>query len=38
LVQSARVAHRDLLEEIGGTATELRYVGQFYSSNGISNE
>ncbi len=32
------VAHRELLEEIGGTAGELRHVGQFYTSNGISNE
>lgn len=31
-------ARRELLEEIGGTAAELRYVGQFYTSNGISNE
>jgi ADP-ribose pyrophosphatase len=31
-------AHRELLEEVGGTATDLRYVGQFYTSNGISNE
>jgi ADP-ribose pyrophosphatase len=37
LVQSARVAHRELLEEIGGTAAEMRFVGQFYTSNGISN-
>jgi ADP-ribose pyrophosphatase len=26
------------LEEVGGIATDLRYVGQFYTSNGISNE
>jgi hypothetical protein len=26
------------LEEIGGTATELHFVGQFYTSKGISNE
>ncbi len=32
------VARRELLEEVGGTAGELRYVGQFYTSNGISNE
>jgi ADP-ribose pyrophosphatase len=31
-------ARRELLEEIGGTAADLRYVGQFYTSNGISNE
>ncbi|MGD9315436.1 MAG: NUDIX hydrolase [Anaerolineae bacterium] len=38
LVQSEEVAHHELLEEVGGTATDLRYVGQFYTSNGISNE
>jgi ADP-ribose pyrophosphatase len=32
------VAHRELREEVGGTAEELRYIGQFYTSNGISNE
>jgi 8-oxo-dGTP pyrophosphatase MutT (NUDIX family) len=32
------VAQHELLEEVGGTATELRYVGQFYTSNGICNE
>ena len=32
------VAHRELLEEVGGEAAELRFVGQFYTSNGISNE
>ena len=32
------VARRELLEEVGGTAAQLRYVGQFYTSNGISNE
>jgi ADP-ribose pyrophosphatase len=32
------VARREFSEEIGGTAADLRYVGQFYSSNGISNE
>jgi ADP-ribose pyrophosphatase len=31
-------ARRELLEEIGGTARELRAIGQFYTSNGISNE
>ena len=31
-------ARRELLEEIGGTARDLRLVGQFYTSNGISNE
>jgi ADP-ribose pyrophosphatase len=38
LEQSAVIARRELREEIGGTAAELRYVGQFYTSNGISNE
>jgi len=32
------VTHRELLEEVGGTAAELRYVDQLYTSNGISNE
>jgi ADP-ribose pyrophosphatase len=32
------VAERELLEETGGTAAELRYIGRFYTSNGISNE
>ena len=32
------VARRELLEEVGGTAADLLYVGQFYTSNGISNE
>jgi ADP-ribose pyrophosphatase len=32
------VASRELLEEVGGTAAELHYVGQFYTSNGISSE
>ena len=32
------VARRELLEEVGGTAADLRYIGQFYTSNGISNE
>jgi ADP-ribose pyrophosphatase len=31
-------ARRELSEEIGGTAADLRYVGQFYTSNGVSNE
>ena len=31
-------ARRELLEEVGGEAAEMRYVGQFYTSNGISNE
>ncbi len=38
LARAEEVARRELLEEVGGIATELRYVGQFYSSNGISNE
>ena len=32
------VAQRELLEEVGGRAADLRYVGRFYTSNGISNE
>jgi ADP-ribose pyrophosphatase len=32
------VAHRELVEEVGGTAAALHHVGQFYTSNGISNE
>ena len=32
------VARLELLEEVGGEAAELRFVGQFYTSNGISNE
>jgi ADP-ribose pyrophosphatase len=38
LVQSEEVARRELLEEVGGRSADLRYVGQFYTSNGISNE
>ena len=33
-----KVARRELMEEVGGTAAELHHVGQFYTSNGISNE
>ncbi len=32
------VARRELAEEIGGRAARLRYVGRFYTSNGISDE
>ena len=32
------MARRELQEEVGGTAADLRYVGEFYTSNGISNE
>jgi ADP-ribose pyrophosphatase len=32
------VGRREPAEEVGGTVTELCYIGQFYSSNGISNE
>jgi 8-oxo-dGTP pyrophosphatase MutT (NUDIX family) len=32
------VARRELREEVGRRAAELHYVGQFYTSNGISNE
>ena len=38
LVQSEEAARRELLEEVGGMAADFRYVGQFYTSNGISNE
>ena len=38
MVQSEKVARRELCEEIGGTAANLRYVSQSYTSNGISNE
>jgi ADP-ribose pyrophosphatase len=31
-------ARRELMEEVGGTAAELQYIGRFYTSNGISNE
>jgi 8-oxo-dGTP pyrophosphatase MutT (NUDIX family) len=32
------VARRELLEEVGAEAAEIRFVGRFYTSNGISNE
>jgi ADP-ribose pyrophosphatase len=32
------VARRELLEEVGGQAKDMCYIGQFYTSNGISNE
>jgi ADP-ribose pyrophosphatase len=38
LVRAEEVAHRELLEEVGGEAAALRYIGHFYTSNGISNE
>jgi ADP-ribose pyrophosphatase len=38
LVQSEEVARQELLEEVGGRAAELHFVGEFYTSNGISNE
>jgi ADP-ribose pyrophosphatase len=38
MVQSEEVTRCELLEEVGGIATELRHIGQFYTSNGISNE
>lgn len=31
-------ARQELREEIGGTAESLQKIGQFYTSNGISNE
>lgn len=33
-----QAAHSELLEEVGGEAAAVRYVGKFYTSNGISNE
>ena len=36
LVQSEEVARRELLEEVGGTAADVRFVGQFYTSDGPS--
>jgi 8-oxo-dGTP pyrophosphatase MutT (NUDIX family) len=36
-VTPEEVARQELSEEIGGTAADLRYVGQFYTSNRISN-
>lgn len=38
LIQSEEVARRELLEEVGGKAERMQFVGQFYTSNGISNE
>jgi ADP-ribose pyrophosphatase len=38
LARSEAVARRELMEEVGGTAGDLQYVGRFYTSNGISNE
>jgi ADP-ribose pyrophosphatase len=32
------IARQELLEEVGGKASKLRYVGRFYTSNGISDE
>ena len=32
------MARLELLEEVGGTATDLCHMGQFYTSNGIPNE
>ena len=32
------IARREMSEEIGGTAAEMHFIGQFYTSNGISNE
>jgi ADP-ribose pyrophosphatase len=31
-------ARRELVEEIGGHAADVRYVGRFFTSNGVSNE
>ena len=38
LAQAEKIARRELMEEVGGTAAELHFVGQFYTTNGISNE
>jgi len=38
LFQSEEMARRELLEEIGGRAAELYYLGQLCTSSGISNE
>ncbi|HSR35509.1 MAG TPA: NUDIX hydrolase [Anaerolineae bacterium] len=38
MVQSGEVARRQLAEEVGGTAADFGYVGQFYTSNGIFKE
>lgn len=32
------MARRELLEEIGGTAANLQFIGQFYTMNGIGTE
>jgi ADP-ribose pyrophosphatase len=32
------VAQRAPFEQVGGQAASLRHIGQFYTSNGISNE
>jgi ADP-ribose pyrophosphatase YjhB (NUDIX family) len=37
-ISPEKVARRELREEVGGRAAVLRCVGQFYTSNGISNE
>lgn len=34
----AEVAATELREEIGGTASQMEYFGQFYTANGIANE
>lgn len=31
-------ARRELEEEIGGKAADVRYIGRFFTSNGVSNE
>jgi ADP-ribose pyrophosphatase len=38
LAQAEEMARRELLEDVGGTATDLQHVGHFYTTNGISNE
>lgn len=34
----AESAAQELLEEVGGIAADLAYIGQFYTANGICNE
>jgi hypothetical protein len=34
----SEVVRRELLREVGGAAADLRFVGQFYASGGISGD
>jgi hypothetical protein len=38
ILSPKEVARRGLLQELGGTAADLRYIEQFHTSSGISNE